>query len=83
MKKRKYIWVVNGRTDIFWQNLLNGLSPDWSWKKNFRMNRDMFFELNNLLLPYLAPNPNSPNYKSLESDKKLALTLYFLKALYG
>ena len=29
--------------------------------------------------PYISPNPLSPNYRALTSEKKLAITLYYLK----
>ncbi|XP_047144707.1 uncharacterized protein LOC101236227 [Hydra vulgaris] len=31
------------------------------------------------LKPYIAPNPKSPNYRALSTEKKLAITLYYLK----
>ena len=42
-RKPKSVWVVDGRDDIFWQNLLNQKSPDWWWKKNFQLSRESFF----------------------------------------
>ena len=79
MRKTRSTWVVDGRSDIFWQNLLNGRSPEWCWMKNLRLTRERFFELNEMLCQYLAPDHTSPNYRHLSSEKKLALTLYYLK----
>ena len=33
----------------------------------------------NELRPFIEPNPNSPNYRYLSTEKKLGLTLYYLK----
>ena len=77
-RKPKSVWVVDGRDDIFWQNLLNQKSRDWCWKKNFRLSRESFFSLYEQLPPYIATDPKTPNYRCLSSEKKLALTLYYL-----
>ena len=78
-RKPKSVWVVDGRDDIFWQNLLNQKSLDWYWKKNFRLSRESFFSLHEQFSPYIATDPKIPNYRCLSSEKKLALTLYYLK----
>ena len=31
-----------GRTDQWWRNLFEGRMEESEWKKNFRMNRDVF-----------------------------------------
>jgi hypothetical protein len=59
--------------------MANGTAPEELWYKNFRMSRDSFMELERELRPYISPNPNSPNFRSLSSIKKLAITLYYLK----
>ena len=33
----------------------------------------------NQLHPYLSPNPTSPNYRAIPVEKRIALTLYYLK----
>ena len=53
--------------------------PDWCWKKNFRMSKECFLELADELRPFLAPNPHSPNRRALSTEKRLAITLYYLK----
>ncbi len=57
----------------------NGIAPEEHWKKNFRMPRESFMDLLAELNPYISPNLSSPNYRALSAEKKLALTLYFLK----
>ena len=53
--------------------------PAETWKKNFRMSREEFENLTNELRPSISPDPSSPNYMALSAEKKVAITLYFLK----
>ena len=70
--KHKSVWVVvNGRTDQWWRNMIGGNLPGNFWKKNFRMSKDLFHELAAELVPYIAPNPSSPNYRLLDTEKSL------------
>jgi hypothetical protein len=78
-RKKRSCWHKPGRTDLWWENILNGVSPEESWKKNFRMSRDDFMELMAELRPYISPKPGSPNYRRFTAEKKVAITLYFLK----
>ncbi len=48
-------------------------------EKNFRLPREAFMEFAEELCPYISPNPSSPNYRALSTEKKLAVTLYYLK----
>ena len=77
--KRRSCWYKRGRTDSWWQNIITGVTPDEFWKKNFRLNKHSFFELLNILEPYISPDPKSPNTRALPADKKLAVALYYLK----
>ena len=58
---------------------MQGISPLEFWKKNLRLTRNQVFNLTNELQPYLSPSLLSPNHRSLNTGKKLALTLYYLK----
>ena len=78
-RKKRRCWVLPGRTEQWWINMINGTAPDEFWYKNFRMSRESFMELEEELHPYISPNPISPNFRSLSSTKKLAITLYYLK----
>ena len=69
-KKRAY-WFKPGRTDLWWQNLLNGTALEEAWRKNFRLSRDVFYNLLDQLGPYISPNPLSPNTRALNADKNL------------
>ena len=48
-------------------------------EENFRMSKDSVHELAAELVPYVAPKPASPNYRLLDTEKKLAVTLCYLK----
>ena len=43
------------------------------------LTRNQFFDLTKELQPYISPSLLSPNHRALNTDKKLALTLYYLK----
>ena len=34
-RKRRSLWVINGRTDQWWQNMIGEDVPDWCWRKIF------------------------------------------------
>ena len=36
-RKRRPVWVINGCTDHWWQNMIGEDVPDWCWKKNVPM----------------------------------------------
>ncbi len=78
-RKKRSCWHKAGRTDLWWKNILTGVAPADSWRKNFRMSQESFNKLVRELKPYISPNPNSPNYRALSAATKLAITLYFLK----
>ena len=78
-RKRRSVWVINGHTDQWWQNMIGEDVPDWFWKKSFRMSKECFLELADELRPFLAPNSDSLNRRALSMEKRLAKTLYYLK----
>jgi len=45
----------------------------------YRMYKECFYELADELRPYLAPHPASLNCEALSMEKRLAITLYYLK----
>ena len=47
--------------------------------KNFRMPRKYSFDLVRQLQPYISPDQSSPNYTYLSAEKRVAVTLYYLK----
>ena len=48
-------------------------------RKKYRMYKECLYELADELRPYLAPHPASPNRGALSMEKRLAITLYYLK----
>ena len=49
------------------------------WKKNLRMDRDVFIALADEIRPYLQPGRSPRGLDVLSVEKQLAMTLYFLK----
>ena len=58
--------------------MINGISPDQDWRRNFRMTWEKYLLLCKMLRPYLSPG-NTPNYRFLSVEKKICITLYYLK----
>ena len=79
LRKARTVWVVKGRTEEWWLNMLGEDVPEFCWRKNFRLSRQSFFALADELRPFIAPKNGSPNYRFLTTEKKLAITLYYLK----
>ena len=78
-RKPRKCWYQLGRSDQWWQDMINGISPD-DWQiKIFPFSRKTFFNLVDLLKTTIGPNPNTPNFRSLSAAKKLAIILYYLK----
>ena len=48
-------------------------------EKKFLDVKKMLFEVLDEVKPLMYPKPNSPNYRFLSAEKKLAITLYYLK----
>ena len=50
LKKRKIrgkrrFWVKPGRTDLWWQNMIQNRCLEEDWRKNFRMSKNEFMKL--------------------------------------
>ena len=56
-----------------------GILPEEKWKKIFRMSKETFQDLVQELSPWISPKPDSPNYRAILANKKVAITLYYLK----
>ena len=78
-RKKRSCWNTPGRTEERWLKMINGESTPDRWKKNFRMSRDLFMSVLDELRPFLTPKPNSAHDRALTAEKKLAMTLYYLK----
>ena len=78
-KKKRTCWYKAGRRDLWWEYFVLGVTPKEFWKKNFRIEEASFFDLVSHLRPYMSANPNSPNRRALCADKKVTITLNYLK----
>ena len=79
VRKARAYWKKPGRTDQWWINLWQGHLLEEEWQANLRMTRAVFMTLVEELRPFISPDPRSPNRTALTAEKKLALTLYYLK----
>ena len=68
-RRPRSCWFKNGRTDLWWENMWNGIAPEECWKKNFRMPRESFMNLLAEINPYISPDPTSPNYRAQSAAK--------------
>ena len=64
---------------MWWQNLVSGITPNEFWKKNFRLDKDSFYEILRVIGPHISPDLRTPNRRALTANKKLGVALYFLK----
>ena len=78
-RRNRGCWFKPGGTEQLWRNMISGATPEETWKKNFRLTREKFMDLAKQLCPYISLNLSSPNYRALSTEKKLAITLYYLK----
>ena len=62
LRKKRSLWVKNGRTDAWWRNIINGISPADDWKRNFRMSREQFTELCEELILHLVNHQITLHY---------------------
>ena len=52
MRRKKIHQVKPGRTDAWWQNLINDRLPPKEWKKNLRLTKADFMKLVDLIKPH-------------------------------
>ena len=69
-RSQRSSWYKPGRTDQWWQNMINDITPAETWKKNFRMPKETFLQLAEMLRPLIAPKENSPNNRPVCVEKK-------------
>ena len=56
-----------------------GVLEEQEWHSNLRMNRATFLELVEKIRPLLQPDPRNLRADVMSVEKKVALTLYYLK----
>lgn len=78
-KKRaqRRLWIKPGRTSMWWENFLKGITLQEEWKENFRMSRLSFSNLANLLRPHIEREVTIMR-EPVSVETQLALTLYYL-----
>ena len=79
VRRRRNSWKKWGRTSLWWDRLLNGEMDESEWKLNLRLSKENFMELVDKLRPQLAPKPRSFRPDTNTAEKKLAMTLHYLK----
>ena len=59
--------------------MLSRKADETEWKNNLHLNQEDFMELVDSIQHIVSPNPDSPNPRKLDAEKKVAITLYYLK----
>ncbi len=73
---RRY-WEKPGRSNIWWLNLLNGISPVNEWKENLRMSQTNFVKLCDEIRPLITLQTTTMR-RPLSPERQLAIMLYYL-----
>ena len=68
-----------GRTDLWWKNLFEGVALDSDWKKNFRVRKNDFFDLVEMIRPFASKRSTRARTDIVTLEKRVAITLYYLK----
>ena len=79
LRKKRKIWVLPGRTEEWWANLNSGKMDPNEWKSNLRMSKDDFIELVETIRPYRPEKSNQVRTDVISLEKRVAITLYYLK----
>ena len=79
LRKPRGFRYERSRTEDWWLKMVSDKASARSWKKIFRMSKESFQDLLAKISPFISPEPNSPNYRLMSAEKKLAVTLYYLK----
>ena len=79
IRRKRRRWINPGRTDRWWQNLWSGKLLESEWSSNLRMSREDFMELVEIMRPNLETKCGSFRVDALSVEKKVAMTLYYLK----
>ena len=77
LPKCRRFWVRPGRTDAWWRNFEKNVVLPEEWRENFRMSRESFFVLCDLLRPWLTRQTTNMR-RPISVEKQVAVLLYFL-----
>ena len=79
IRRKRRRWINPGQTDRWWRNLWSGKLLESEWSSNLRMSREHFMELVEIMRPNLETKCGSFRVDALSVEKKVAMTLYYLK----
>ena len=74
LRKPRSYWYEKTGTEDWWLKMIGEEASASSWKKNFRMTKESFTKILAKISPLISPKSNSPNYRLLSAEKKLAVT---------
>ena len=77
IRKERRHWVRPGRNNIWWKNIVSGISLQDEWRENFRVSRETFDYLCNELRPFLQKKETHLR-KPVIAETQVAVTLYYL-----
>ena len=77
IRKERRHWVRPGRNNIWWKNIISGISLQDEWRENFRVSRETFDYLCNELRPFLQKKETHLR-KPVSVETQVAVTLYYL-----
>lgn len=77
VRRRRRMWIRPGRSNIWWENIINGKVVQEEWKENFRMSKDNFLKLCDQLRPYLQKKVTRFR-RPLSVETQIAVTLYYI-----
>ena len=72
-RRKRRFWVKPGRTDSWWENMIQDRCLDEDWKKNFRMGKGSFINLVDELRPYITPDQRAPR-PCIPAEKRVRYT---------
>ena len=70
---------IPGRTDLWWQNMVNDVLPESEWYANFRISKKDFNDLVEMIKPYAEEKSTRFRSDTIPLEKRVAMTLYYLK----
>ena len=73
------IWKLPCRTEDWWQKLLSVDTTEQEWCSYLRMNNPIFMLLVDMIREEVAPDSRSFRSVTVTAEKKVAMTLYYLK----
>ena len=70
IRRKRRFWLKPGRTDLWWQNMLQNRCLEEDWRKDFWMSKNEFMKLVDELWPSVSPDPRSPR-RGISAEKRV------------